>query len=37
MLIMVEATQECLSRFSEIETLGTEQREALEGLISPSM
>ena len=37
MLIMAEAPQECLSRFSKIETLGTEQREALEGLISPSM
>ena len=34
---MAEAPQECLSRFSKIETLGTEQREALEGLISPSM
>ena len=37
MLIMVEAPQECLSPFSKIETLGIEQREALEGLISPSM
>ena len=37
MLIMAEALQGCLSRSSKIETLDTEQREAFEGLISPSI
>ena len=34
---MAEALQECVSHFPKIETLDTEQREALEGLISPGM
>ena len=34
-LMMAEALKECLSRFPKIETLDTEQKDALEGLISP--